>query len=45
MPRPTIEERERMREKKNKKRDNFEKKNVGDYELIFPSVTEPASEY
>jgi tubulin polyglutamylase TTLL6/13 len=44
-PRPTIEEKELMRENKNRKRDNFEKKNLGDFELIFPSSGEPLSEY
>jgi hypothetical protein len=36
-PRPTQEERERMKEKKGRKRDLFEKKNLGEFELIFPS--------
>ena len=36
-PRPTHEEREKMKEKRIKKRENFERKNEGEYELIFPS--------
>ena len=30
------EEKEKIKEKKIKKRENFEKKNQGDYELIYP---------
>ena len=44
-PRLTVEEREKMKDKRTKKRDNFEKKNLGDYELIFPSAEEPLEEY
>ncbi len=36
-PRPTQEEREKMKARRTKKRELFEKKNQGDYELIFPS--------
>lgn len=36
-PRPTQEEKEKLKEKRIRKREMFEKKNVGDYELIFPS--------
>jgi len=36
-PRPTIEEKEKMKEKKIRKRELFERKNQGEYELIFPS--------
>lgn len=32
----TVEEKEQIKTKKTKKRDSFEKKNLGDYELIFP---------
>lgn len=28
-----------------KKRDAYEKKNLGDFELIFPSAESPAEEY
>lgn len=41
----TIDEKENMREKKMKKRDAFEQKNMGDYELIFPSAEETAEDY
>jgi hypothetical protein len=34
-----------MKDKKTKFRDNFEKKNIGDYELIFPSEAEPLEDY
>lgn len=36
-PRPTLEEKERKKEKQVKKRENFEKKNQGEFELVFPS--------
>lgn len=29
-----------MKLTKNKKRDNFEKKNIGDFELIYPLIIE-----
>ena len=32
-----MEEKVKMKQKKTKNRDNFEKKNMGDYELIFPA--------
>ena len=34
-----------MKEKKVKKRDQFEKKNMGEFELIFPSQQEQYSDY
>lgn len=34
--RMTLEERQRLKLKKNEKREKFEKKNCGDYKLIFP---------
>ena len=34
-----------MKEKKVKKRDQFERKNMGEFELIFPSQQEQYSEY
>ncbi len=34
-----------MKEKKVKKRDLFEKKNMGEFELIFPSQQEQYSDY
>lgn len=40
-----MDERELMKEKKNKKRDAYEKKNLGDYELIFPSEQDTEEEY
>ena len=43
--RPTIEEKEKLKLKKMKKRDNYERKNVGDYELIFPSEEETLEDY
>ena len=33
----TVEEKEVLKVKKMKKREAFEKKNMGDYELVFPS--------
>lgn len=44
-PRPTYEEREKMKEKKIRKRENFELKNLGNFELIFPSQEDPLSDY
>lgn len=44
-PRATQEEKEKKKEKGIKKRDNFEKKNLGDYELVFPSQTETFADY
>lgn len=44
-PRATQEEKEKMREKKSKKRDLYEKKNQGEYELIFPSPNDPLENY
>lgn len=38
--RPTVEEKDKMKQKKMKKRDNFEKKNMGDFELIYPCEDE-----
>jgi hypothetical protein len=32
-----MDEKEILKDKKNKKRDAFEKKNLGDFDLIFPS--------
>jgi len=43
--RPTIEEKEKMKEKRIKKREKYENKNQGEYELIFPSQTEPFQDY
>ncbi len=34
-----------MKIKRHKKRDNFEKKNLGDYELIFPSEKHTKDDY
>lgn len=36
-PRATHEEKERMKARRIRNRDMFEKKNLGEYELIFPS--------
>jgi len=33
-----VEERKIIKEKKNRKRENFERNNCGDFELIFPST-------
>lgn len=44
-PRPTHEEREKMKEKRIKKRENFERKNEGEYELIFPSKQNPLNDF
>ncbi|CDW83353.1 tubulin-tyrosine ligase family protein [Stylonychia lemnae] len=44
-PRITHEERETIKQKRIKKRDNFEKKNLGDYELIFPSEENNLDDY
>lgn len=44
-PRITQEERELIKLKRLKKRDIFEKKNLGDYELIFPSEQYTAEDY
>eukprot|EP00347_Sterkiella_histriomuscorum_P011690 403371481 len=44
-PRITQEERETIRQKRIKKRDNFEKKNLGDYDLIFPSEKDTQEDY
>jgi hypothetical protein len=41
----TFDEKENMKEKKMKKRDAFESKNMGDYELIFPSTEEKTEDY
>ena len=34
-----------MRMKKSKKREQYEKKNQGDYDLIFPSAEDPLADY
>ncbi len=34
-----------MRMKKSKKREQYEKKNQGDYDLIFPSAEDPQADY
>lgn len=44
-PRITQEEKDILRLKRNKKRDNYEKKNLGDFELIFPSENHPTEVY
>ena len=36
-PRITQEEKESLKLKRSRKRDNFEMKNLGDFELVFPS--------
>jgi tubulin polyglutamylase TTLL6/13 len=41
----TIEEKEQLKSKKMNKRDAFERKNMGDFELIFPSEEEKAEDY
>jgi hypothetical protein len=40
-----MDEKELLKDKKNKKRDDFEKKNLGDYELIYPSELETEENY
>lgn len=44
-PRATVEDKIKIKEKKVKKRDNYEKKNVGNFDLIFPSETDTVEEY
>jgi hypothetical protein len=44
-PRPTHEEKEKLKDSRIKKREKFEKKNQGEYDLIFPSQQEPMSDY
>ena len=44
-PRITQEEKDVLRMKRNKKRDNYEKKNLGGFELIFPSEKHPTDLY
>ena len=44
-PRPTHEEKEKLKDSRIKKREKFEKKNQGEYDLIFPSQLEPMSDY
>lgn len=41
----TQEEKDTIKQQRLKKRDNYEKKNQGDFELIFPSVEETLEEY
>ena len=40
LPRPNQEAKEKMKLTKIKKRDNFEKKMIGDFELIYPLIVE-----
>ncbi len=44
-PRITHDEKEKIRQKRLRKKDNFEKKNLGDFDLLFPSEQAPAEDY
>jgi tubulin polyglutamylase TTLL6/13 len=44
-PKISHEEKDKIRENKHRKREKFERNNIGDYELIFPSQEDTLEDY